>query len=93
MEKKKKGREINFKIADFANCVTAENGAGVGKPCPPQHPDEPDRGFLRGLKSLRKYFGRIMRDVMVQEKLARRDDAEMVGLGVVSDNEEAEVSF
>ena len=93
MEKKKKGRDINFKIADFANCVTAENGSGIGKPCPPQHPDEPDRGFLRGLKSLRKYFGRIMRDVMVQEKMARRDDPEMAKLGQVSEDDEADVSF
>lgn len=93
MEKKKKGREINFKIADFANCVTKENGSGIGKPCPPQHPDEPDRGFLRGLKSLRKYFGRIMKDVMVQEKLAKRGDAEIEKLGQVSEDDEAEVSF
>lgn len=93
MEKKKKGRDINFKIADFANCVTKENGSGIGKPCPPQHPDEPDRGFLRGLKSLRKYFGRIMRDVMVQEKMARRDDPEVQKMGQVSEDDEAEVSF
>lgn len=93
LEKKRKGREINFKIADFANCVTAENGSGIGKPCPPQHPDEPDMGFLRGLKSLRKYFGRIQKDVMLQEKMAKRGDVEIEGLGQVSEDEEGEVSF
>ena len=50
-------------MADFANCVTAEDlGAKYDRPCPPVHPDEPDRGFLRGLRSLRKYFLRIQRD-------------------------------
>lgn len=69
-EKKKAGsppRGIDFKIADFANCVTAENGSVLTKPCPPRHPGEPDRGFLRGLRSLKKYFLRIQREVMVEE--------------------------
>lgn len=65
--KKKKGKhEIDFKMADFANCVTAEDlkANGIeGKPCPPQFPEEPDNGFLRGLRSLRRYFLRIQRDV------------------------------
>ncbi|KAI1813643.1 hypothetical protein GGS20DRAFT_552646 [Poronia punctata] len=54
--------EIDFKMADFANSVTAGDLA-TDKPCPPNHPDEPDRGFLRGLATLRKYFLRIQRDV------------------------------
>lgn len=54
-------REIDFKMADFANSVTAGDLAR-DKPCPPQHPDEPDRGFLRGLRSLRKYFLKIQQD-------------------------------
>jgi inositol-hexakisphosphate kinase len=62
-----KARDIDFKIADFANCVTKEpNGAGLSlsdRACPPQHPDEPDRGFLRGLRSLRKYFLTIQREI------------------------------
>ncbi|KAM7187226.1 SAICAR synthase-like protein [Naviculisporaceae sp. PSN 640] len=62
---KKDRREIDFKMADFANCVTAEDLSSrysEAPSCPPQHPDEPDRGFLRGLRSLREYFLRIQRD-------------------------------
>ena len=61
-------REIDFKIADFANSVTPStlknlDEEGAAKPCPPRYPDRPDAGFLRGLRSLRKYFLRIQRDV------------------------------
>ncbi|KAI0407045.1 hypothetical protein F4802DRAFT_555447 [Xylaria palmicola] len=59
---RKNKAEIDFKMADFANSVTAGDLA-TDKPCPPQHPDEPDRGFLRGLASLRGYFLRIQKDV------------------------------
>ncbi|RYO73589.1 hypothetical protein DL764_010553 [Monosporascus ibericus] len=55
-------REIDFKMADFANSVTPGELA-VDKPCPPKHPNEADSGFLRGLRTLRKYFLRIQRDV------------------------------
>ncbi|KAI8630944.1 hypothetical protein F5Y19DRAFT_474064 [Xylariaceae sp. FL1651] len=58
----KRKTEIDFKIADFANSVTAGDLA-TDKPCPPKHPDEPDRGFLRGLASLRKYFLKIQKDI------------------------------
>lgn len=58
-------REIDFKIADFANSVTRGDLA-KGKPCPPLHPSEPDRGFLRGLATLRKYFLAIQREVRAQ---------------------------
>ncbi|KAI0017724.1 SAICAR synthase-like protein [Xylariomycetidae sp. FL0641] len=60
--KKKNKKEIDFKMADFANSVTAGDLA-EGKPCPPRHPNEPDRGFLRGLQSLKKYFRQIQQDV------------------------------
>ena len=63
-------REIDFKMADFANCVTAGDLSARDRPCPPRHPDEPDRGFLRGLRSLRGYFLRIQRDTRVQMGLA-----------------------
>jgi inositol-hexakisphosphate 5-kinase len=63
-------REIDFKIADFANCVTAENDlfAFKERACPPQHPNEPDKGFLRGLKSLRRYFIDIQKEVVEIER-------------------------
>ncbi|KAK4188844.1 inositol hexakisphosphate kinase 1 [Podospora australis] len=58
---KKSKRDIDFKIADFANCITPYDSM-EDKACPPRHPGEPDRGFMRGLRSLRKYFLKIQRD-------------------------------
>jgi inositol-hexakisphosphate 5-kinase len=60
--RRKNKKEIDFKIADFANSVTPADMA-MDKPCPPKHPNEPDLGFLQGLASLKKYFLRIQRDV------------------------------
>ncbi|KAJ9138648.1 Kinase [Pleurostoma richardsiae] len=62
---RKNKREIDFKMADFANSVTAGDLA-KDKPCPPQHPTEPDRGFLRGLRTLRKYFLKIQQDTRAE---------------------------
>ncbi|KAI0381558.1 SAICAR synthase-like protein [Hypomontagnella monticulosa] len=61
-KRRRNKKEIDFKMADFANSVTAGDLA-EDKPCPPKHPNEPDRGFLRGLASLRKYFLKIQKDV------------------------------
>lgn len=61
-KKKRNKREIDFKIADFANSLTPFDEI-QDKPCPPQHPEEADGGFLKGLRSLRRYFLRIQRDV------------------------------
>ncbi|KAG9229940.1 hypothetical protein BJ875DRAFT_173597 [Amylocarpus encephaloides] len=58
----RKKHEIDFKIADFANCVTKEDLRTVERTCPPRHPELPDKGFLRGLKSLKKYFLAIQRE-------------------------------
>lgn len=54
--------EIKMRIVDFANCVTAEDTLD-GASCPPRDPDEVDRGYLRGLRSLRLYFQRIYHDI------------------------------
>lgn len=62
---RKNKREIDFKMADFANSLMAGELA-KDKPCPPQHPNEPDGGFLRGLKSLRKYFLKIQHDTRLE---------------------------
>jgi hypothetical protein len=69
--RKRNRREIDFKMADFANSVTAGD-LGADKPCPPQHPNEPDRGFLRGLRSLRRYFLKIQADTRAEMGLASR---------------------
>jgi hypothetical protein len=75
---KGRDREIDFKIADFANCVTAEHGQSALKEraCPPQHPNEPDKGFLRGLKSLRRYFIKIQKEVTEIERRGNADGEE-----------------
>lgn len=58
---------INIKVVDFANCVTAEDELPETVPCPPHDPDGIDKGYLRGLRSLRWYLQRIWRDAQVEE--------------------------
>lgn len=65
VRRRKNKREIDFKIADFANSVTPAD-LSEDKVCPPQHPDEPDRGFMKGLRSLRRYFLKIQRDTRAE---------------------------
>lgn len=60
--------DIKIKIIDFANCVTAEATNIEGAPCPPHTPFGIDKGYLRGLRTLRTYFGWIWED------LANRED-------------------
>ncbi|KAI8955994.1 hypothetical protein F4801DRAFT_574198 [Xylaria longipes] len=72
---RKSKAEIDFKMADFANSVTAGDLA-TDKPCPPTHADEPDRGFLRGLATLRKYFLQIQKDVRSEMGLNLRKRSE-----------------
>ncbi len=54
---------IDLKIVDFANCVTAEHHLPDTAPCPPHDPTSADRGYLRGLRSLRMYLHRIWREI------------------------------
>ena len=65
---------IKLKIVDFANCVTAEDPLPDDLPCPPANPDGVDRGYLRGLRSLRMYFQRIWRDI--NEEWVERGEGE-----------------
>ncbi|KAM0285807.1 hypothetical protein ACHAQH_001269 [Verticillium albo-atrum] len=60
--RRKNKREIDFKIADFANSLT-KGDVAEGKPCPPQHPEQADWGFIRGLRTLRTYFLTIQREI------------------------------
>ncbi|KAF7721289.1 hypothetical protein EC973_004965 [Apophysomyces ossiformis] len=52
---------IDVRIIDFARCVTRhemqENLTDMT--CPPDHPDEPDHGYILGLKTLIDSFERI----------------------------------
>ncbi|KAJ9668607.1 inositol polyphosphate kinase kcs1 [Coniosporium apollinis] len=70
-EDHKNGGEIKLKIVDFANCITAEDALPENMSCPPKDPNGVDRGYLRGLRSLRMYFQRIWRDLNDQEWIER----------------------
>jgi inositol-hexakisphosphate kinase len=70
----KKHPEIKLKIVDFANCVTVEDPLPDDLPCPPENPDGIDRGYLRGLRSLRLYFQRIWNDI--NEEWVERGEGE-----------------
>ncbi|KAI1418010.1 SAICAR synthase-like protein [Hypoxylon sp. FL1857] len=77
-KRRRNKKEIDFKMADFANSVTAGDLA-EDKPCPPKRPNEPDRGFLRGLATLKKYFLKIQKDVRNELGLGtprRQDEVE-----------------
>lgn len=64
--------DIKLKIVDFANCVTAEDAERVMQmPCPPHNPDGVDRGYLRGLRTLRMYFQRIWEELSRQKHVER----------------------
>lgn len=68
--------DIKLKIVDFANCVTAEDRhLWSSRPCPPHHPDDVDRGYLRGLRTLRLYFQRIW-DELYRQKFVERGEGE-----------------
>lgn len=79
--------EIKLKIVDFANCLTAEDApvfdAETGEwdvPCPPKDPEGVDRGYLRGLRSLRLYFQRIWNEMNDDGRVVRGEgDAEELG--------------
>ncbi|KAG0135211.1 hypothetical protein HOY82DRAFT_158397 [Tuber indicum] len=55
-------RNIDLKIVDFANCVTAEDPLPKVTTCPPKDRDGVDRGYLRGLRTLQKYIQSIWRE-------------------------------
>ncbi|KAK3678133.1 inositol polyphosphate kinase kcs1 [Recurvomyces mirabilis] len=74
--------DIKLKIVDFANCVTAEDMPRIQqcKPCPPAHGEDVDRGYLRGLRTLRMYFQRIWEEVHSQKFVERGEGEGMAVL-------------
>ncbi|KAJ5152228.1 hypothetical protein N7492_010523 [Penicillium capsulatum] len=72
--------DVKLKIVDFANCVTGEDTLPPDTPCPPHHPMDIDRGYLRGLRTLRMYFQRIMKEV-TQDEFIERGEGEALALG------------
>ncbi|KAL5343179.1 hypothetical protein BJX70DRAFT_354761 [Aspergillus crustosus] len=71
--------DVQLKIVDFANCVTGEDELPSDVSCPPQHADDIDRGYLRGLRSLRMYFQRIMKEIS-QDEFIERGEGEGIAL-------------
>ncbi|KAG5291477.1 inositol hexakisphosphate kinase 2 (P(I)-uptake stimulator) [Histoplasma ohiense] len=62
---------LRVKIVDFANCITGEDGIPPDAPCPPHRPCDIDRGYLRGLRSLRMYFQRILKEIKDEDYVER----------------------
>ncbi|KAI9843515.1 MAG: hypothetical protein M1837_006269 [Sclerophora amabilis] len=54
---------IDIKIVDFANCVTAEDSIQDSVSCPPHDVNGIDKGYVRGLRTLRRYFQRIWNEI------------------------------
>ena len=79
-EELRKKSQIKIKIVDFANCVTAEDPPPSHVPNPPHDPDGIDRGYLRGLRSLRLYFQRIWKELN-NEEWVERGEGEGMALG------------
>ncbi|KAL3470722.1 hypothetical protein BJX99DRAFT_41931 [Aspergillus californicus] len=71
--------DVHLKIVDFANCITGEDELSPDAPCPPQHPDDIDRGYLRGLRTLKMYFQRIMKELS-QDEFIERGEGEGITL-------------
>ena len=72
-EDKKWPPPIELKIVDFANCVTGEDKLSDTALTPPVHPHDVDRGYLRGLRTLKAYFARILHDIR-REQYAQRGE-------------------
>jgi len=89
-------KPIDMRIVDFANCVTNEE-LPEGTKCPPKTRDGVDRGYLRGLRILRIYFTKILKEAMGEGR-EERGDVIMFGRGygnVIEDvrmEEEGEIS-
>ncbi|KAI9928138.1 hypothetical protein AWENTII_007832 [Aspergillus wentii] len=80
--------DVHLKIVDFANCVTGEDVLPPDTRCPPQHPDDIDRGYLRGLRTLRMYFQRILKETM-HDDYVERGEGEAIALGSRTSGNEA----
>ena len=74
-DQSKAKREIELKIVDFANSVTAEDELTEATACPPHYPDDVDRGYLRGLRSLRECLKCIWKEINGQDYDEGKDGA------------------
>jgi inositol-hexakisphosphate 5-kinase len=61
--------DVRVKIVDFAHAITDLHASDViTAPFPPSHPKNADRGYLKGLSSLKSYFRKcfppFLREIM-----------------------------
>lgn len=71
---------IDIKLVDFANCVTGEDELPDHVQCPPKDPNGVDRGYLRGLRSLKMYLLRIWKEINNEDYYVERGEGEGMGL-------------
>ncbi|MCJ1357706.1 MAG: hypothetical protein MMC33_007702 [Icmadophila ericetorum] len=72
---------IDIKLVDFANCVTGEDRPLASKVlCPPKDPNGVDKGYLRGLRTLRTYLKRIWKEINNEDYHIERGEADGMGL-------------
>ena len=103
---KMKKAPLDLKIVDFANCVTAEDALPPSTSCPPRDRQGVDRGYLRGLRTLRMYFQRIWKEINKDEWVERGEgegtfsprgglgvDAEGAWMEDVTEEDSGDVSF
>ncbi|KAL9052853.1 MAG: hypothetical protein Q9162_005152 [Coniocarpon cinnabarinum] len=75
--------DMRVRIIDFANCVTAETTDLSKASAPPAHPDGIDRGYLLGIRTLKRYFRQIYHDLESPHEWEER--GEVLGKGIVED--------
>lgn len=80
---------VHLKIVDFANCVTAEDELPDTVPCPPKDPAGVDKGYLRGLRSLKTYFERIQQELSDPASIKTEEESDT---GTATDAEEGLVN-
>ena len=71
---------IDIRLVDFANCVTGEDKLPEDCPCPPKDRDGVDKGYIRGLRSLRRYLRGIWKELSWDDR-AERGEVEKREIG------------
>lgn len=83
--KQREPSDLIFKIIDFANCVTREETSLSREEvlAPPANPAGVDKGYLRGVRTLKMYFHQIYREVEGSNQWEER--GEVLGGGIVEE--------
>jgi inositol-hexakisphosphate 5-kinase len=62
---------IDIRLVDFANCVTGEDELPDDTPCPPKDRYGVDRGYIRGLRTLKRYLKGIWAELYEEPRVER----------------------